>query len=131
MKLIAVKPLVYDGVRYEAGEIFSPSLIPDKKVRTLINGRLIKYVEDAEVIAANDVISTNVFEFPYKKDGKAAAAKLTLEQLLAVLRVLQTNLQGADEALECIEDEEVASFLLSVEKRAGVVSKITKKFASK
>ena len=134
MKIVVIKSMIYDGVRYEVGDEILPSLISDRKLRTLETGRFIKAIgdKDALVIKATNDAAAEPFEGTYERDGMAVTVQLTNDRLRKVFRVLQTAVIDIDEALEAlVGDPELIGFVSSVENRKTVLKKIDDKFSKK
>ena len=132
MKLITVKAMLYDGVRYEVGDEISPSLIPDRKLRALMNGRFVKSVDNGDIVTIPNDATSVAFDASYVKDGKEIKVAFTQEQLALVFKVLQSNVVDVDKVLKTLDgQEELIEFIRSVEKRATVVAKMDKRFHRK
>jgi hypothetical protein len=129
MKLIAVRAMLYDGVRYEVGDEISPSLIPDRKLRTLINGRFVKSVDNGETVAIPNDVASVAFDVFYVKNGTEVKVPLSQEQLTLVFKVLQSNVVDVDKILKELDGQsDLVEFISSVEKRTTVIAKIDKRF---
>lgn len=133
MKIVVIKSMIYDGVRYEVGDEILPSLISNRKLRTLETGRFVRAIGDGDAITivANDAVS-EPFVATYEKNGNGAQISLTNDRLTKVFRVLQTPVVEADEAVAALEgDNELIDFVYSVENRKTVVKKLDDRFGKR
>lgn len=134
MKIVVTKSMIYDGVRYEVGDEILPSLISDKKLRTLETGRFIKALGDRDtfVIKVASDASSEPFTAWYGDHGTPVPIQLTNDRLTKVFRVLQTPVVEIDEAIAALEaDLELVGFISSLENRKTVLKKIDDKFNKK
>lgn len=119
---IALKPFRSAGVDYIVDDKVDVSKLNEAQIENLVKKKLIVKAGESEGTPAPELLT-----IPVNKDDGTIDVSMTVEQLLAVIALLQLTADGAAEALKDITDDAQLILIHRIDSRKTVQSAAQKR----